>query len=266
MIRRVAISLIVVASAGFGYIRQTTGTVPLVRSDNAGIQFYLNNAVVAGAQSTITGSTVTVIAGDSNPVQAIRGALATWNRSGANINFLPLKSTAAVINGGDNQMTIAIGSTGSDVSIVGGALAVTLDTFNPVNGVIADSDIIINPADCFTTTAQSGNCTFDFQSTMTHELGHSLGLNHTGLLGSVMFQYNTLTERSLSSDELAFAYVVYLAGEPVQLPERLAARLPPAAVWPEPLRADDDGGPGFKPGLIAEARTARLRMRAGTTR
>jgi uncharacterized protein (TIGR03437 family) len=208
--RRSACLLLVLASAGFAYIRQTPpGSVPLVRTDNAGIQFYVNNSVVAGATSTVTGSTVTVIAGDSNPLQAIRGALATWNRAGANVNFQALKSTAAVINSSDNQMTIAIGSTQSDVSVVGGALAVTFNSYNSASGVISDSDIIINPADCFTTTAQSGNCTNDLQATMTHELGHSLGLSHTGLLGSTMFQYNTLTERSLSSDEIAFAYVVY---------------------------------------------------------
>ncbi len=210
--RRFAL-LLVLASAGFAYIRQTTGTTPLVRTDNAGIQFNLNNLVVAGVQSSASGHPVTVIAGDSNPLQAVRGALATWNRSGANIDFLPLQGTGAVINGSDNQMTIAIGSTQSDISVVGGALAVTIDTFNPSTGVIADSDIIINPADCFTTTGVASACTantaYDFQATMTHELGHSLGLNHTGLLGAVMFQYNTLTERSLSSDEIAFAYSVY---------------------------------------------------------
>ncbi len=81
---------------GFAYVREPTGTAHLVRTYNAGIQFYLNNSVVAGAQSTATGSSVTVIATDSNPVQAVRGALATWNRSGANINFLPLEGNGFV--------------------------------------------------------------------------------------------------------------------------------------------------------------------------
>ncbi len=213
--RRSILLLLVLASAGFAYIRQTTGTTPLVRTDNGGIQFYLNNLVVAGVQSSASGSTGTVIAGDSNPQAAIHAALATWTASGASVNFLALKSTAAAINGSDNQMTIAIGSTSSDVSVVGGALAVTLDTFNPSTGVIMDSDIIINPADCFSTTGAASPCAprtaYDFQATMTHELGHSLGLNHTGLLGSTMFQYNTPTERALSSDELAFVDNVYLS-------------------------------------------------------
>jgi uncharacterized protein (TIGR03437 family) len=212
--------LLVLSSSGFAYVRLTTGNIPRVRTDNSGIQFYLNSLVVAGAQSSSSGSTVTVIAGDSNPQAAIHAAFATWNASGANVTFSPLRSTTAGISGNDNQMTIAIGSTASDVSLVGGALAVTLDTFQTSTGVIQDSDIIINPADCFSTTGVASACTgtaYDLQSTMTHELGHSLGLNHTGLLGAVMFQYNTLTERSLSDDELAFVDAAYPAGARVAL-------------------------------------------------
>ena len=69
--RRAAVLLLALASAGFCYIRQGTSALPLVRTDNAGIQFYLNNLVVAGVQSSAFGSTVTVIAGDSNPQAAI---------------------------------------------------------------------------------------------------------------------------------------------------------------------------------------------------
>jgi uncharacterized protein (TIGR03437 family) len=218
---RGAVLLLVLATAGFAYVRQTTGATPLVRTDSAGIQFSLNSLVVAGVQSSASGSAVTVIAGDSNPQAAIHAALATWNAAGGNLSFKALQSTSATINGGDNQMTIAIGSSQSDISFVGQALAVTIDTFNPATGVIVDSDIIINPANCFTTTGVSSACTggtaYDFQATMTHEFGHALGLNHTGLLGAGMFQFNTLTERSLSSDELAFVNTVYPAATPAAL-------------------------------------------------
>ncbi len=43
-----------------------------------------------------------VITSDSNPIAAVRQALATWNAvSTANINFLPLQPTPAVINPND---------------------------------------------------------------------------------------------------------------------------------------------------------------------
>ncbi len=52
---------------------------------------------------------------------------------------------------------------------------------------------------------------------MTHEFGHSLSANHSGLLGATMFQYssNTVTayinQRYLSVDDVTFVSAVYPA-------------------------------------------------------
>jgi uncharacterized protein (TIGR03437 family) len=230
--RRLAVLslVLVLASTGFGYIRQSTNSatpVPLIRVDNTGIQFYLNNGVVAGAQSSLSGQAVTVISADSNPQAAVHAALATWTAvSTANVNFLPALSTAVGSNPNDLQMTITIGSTAADASIVGGALAVTVISATPqaanvMNGQlfacsskcqypaggILDTDIIISPAEAFSTTGAQG--TYDLQGVMTHELGHSLGANHTGILGATMFQYNSPSQRILSTDDLAFVNFVY---------------------------------------------------------
>ena len=215
--------------SGFAYIRQVIPgtTVPFVRADNTSIQFYLNQQIVPGYQSAASRSTVTVITSDSNPQQAVRKALDTWNAvSTANIHFLPLQSTASVINPNDFQATIAFGSTASDLSFVGGALAVTLDNYvtgpanqgpngtllvcssnctYPAAGDITDSDIILNPEYSFSTTGAAG--THDLQSVMLHELGHSLSANHTGLLGASMFQFPT--QRFLTTDDLAFVNAAY---------------------------------------------------------
>lgn len=227
MMRRIAPLLLLLAPCGFGYIRWVIAGYPLVRVDNTAIQFYLNNQVVAGAQSSASGSTVTVITADSNPQQALREALATWNAvTTANIHFLTEKSTTATIDPNDFQMTLAIGSTASDLSLVGGALAITAISSapQPVNvqngqliacssncqypgGGILDSDIILNPAKSFSTTGAAG--TYDLQAVFTHELGHSLGANHTGILGATMFQFNTFVQRRLSADDRAFVELVY---------------------------------------------------------
>ena len=202
---------LLLAPTCFGYISQVTADsqqTPLTRSDNTGIQFYLNSQIVPGVQSSASGSTVTVISSDSNPQQAIHAALATWGAvSTANVHFLPLKSTSSGIDPNDRQMTIAIASSTSDVSAVGGALAVTIDSYTVPGGVIVDSDIIVSASQKFSTTTAAN--TFDLQAVMTHELGHALGANHTGILGATMFQFNTPVQRQLSSDDLAFVNAVY---------------------------------------------------------
>jgi len=229
--RRAACLALVLASAGFGYVRQQVSgtTTPLVRVDNTGIRFYLNQQIAPGMQSSASGSTVTVITSDSNPQQAVHNALASWNAvSAANIQFLPVALTPNVIDPYDYQHTIAFGSTQSDLSVVGAALAVTIDSYvtgaanpgqagsppvgcssgctYPASGDIFDSDIILNPEYSFSTTGV-GSSVHDLQATLLHEFGHSLGANHTGILGASMFQFPT--QHFLTSDDLTFVQSVY---------------------------------------------------------
>jgi uncharacterized protein (TIGR03437 family) len=213
----ILIALFVPASSA--YIRSTFSftdgsVVPQKRNDNAGIQFYVNNKIGPNFQSSASGSLVTVISEKSDPVAAIRAALAAWNGiPGANLKFLPLKATDKINDATDNQMTIVVGSTPADLSAVGNALAITAIQSAPYivgsddgKGVIADSDIIINPKYPFST---DGSTSTDLQAVMTHELGHSLGMSHSGLLGAAMFQAAAFNARYLTADETGFAASVY---------------------------------------------------------
>jgi uncharacterized protein (TIGR03382 family) len=76
-------------------------------------------------------------------------------------------------------------------------IAVTLTTYDEKSGIIYDSDIELNTPGFFFTTADSGplcspptvttNCvSTDVQNTVTHEVGHLLGLDHTNNPGSTM--------------------------------------------------------------------------------
>jgi len=205
-------------TSAHAYIRSTATfrdgtTVAVYRTDNNAIQFYANSGIVPNLQSSASGSPVTVISPGSNPIAAIRSALATWNSVGtANLSFLPLQTTGKLVDPLDNQMTIVVGSTADDVSAVGGALAITavhtasFTVGSNTTGAIADTDIILNPGVRFST---DGSTATDLQSVMTHELGHALGMNHSGVLGATMFQFAAPSQRFLSPDEVAFATAIY---------------------------------------------------------
>ena len=228
MTRRISLLALLLPVAGLAYMRQQVSgaTIPLVRVDQTSIRFYLNEQIAPGYQSGVAGGAVPTITSDSNPQQAVHKALDSWNAvSTANIHFLPLVLTASVIDPNDFQATIAFGSTASDLSYAGGALAITIDSYvtEPANpgpngtllacnsscmypaGAIYDSDIILNPAYSFSTTGGVG--THDLQAVMLHELGHALSANHSGLLGASMFQFPT--QHFLTIDDEVFAESAY---------------------------------------------------------
>ena len=141
------------------------------------MQFYVNNLIAGGLQ--VGG--VTVLSAGSDPLGAIRAAVATWNIvPNTSLKFLPVQTTANLVNPSDGQDIIAFGSTPSDLSALGGAFAFTVLTGAPSQGGmptgdgLSDTDIILNPTLNFSTDSSTS---IDLQAVITHELGHSLGLN-----------------------------------------------------------------------------------------
>jgi hypothetical protein len=70
------------------------------------------------------------------------------------------------------------------------------------SGTILDADVLFNGAHPFTTSQEPG--AFDIGDIAAHELGHVLGLDHTGFAGGTMFPFvdeAMILHRSLSADE-----------------------------------------------------------------
>ena len=96
------------------------------------------------------------------------------------------------------------------------ALAITRVFWEDDTGHMTDADIIYNPNYKWSTTGAKDG--YDLQSVATHEIGHQLGLGHSALNSSTM--YNALGSgntswRSLSLDDITGLCTLYSNGKPV---------------------------------------------------
>jgi len=210
------------------YVRLTTGPLqtqgpPLIRPDFANIQFLVNTSVAPGATNSDGQTTITP---DSDALGAIQAAMNAWNGvSTSAARFAPPQPTSLSNDPADGNHVITIEDTPENRSVAGDLMGVTLFQFT-MDGNIVDTDIILNPSivrdgmEIPYSTNHEMN-TVDLQSVLTHELGHALGANHSGLLGAAMFQSSVAAEpgevaeatlwSSLSPDDIAFVTEAYPA-------------------------------------------------------
>lgn len=145
---------------------------------------------------------------DSSHMTAMRNGIDAWNADpGSSAQLVEVTGNipdpCAVWTQGSSHLIFFDESNCSNFFPGGsGAVAVTPLLFQS-NGKILDADIIFNGAGyLFTTSDVAGR--FDVQDVGTHELGHLLGLDHSGWAGSTMYPYveqNLILHRSLSLDD-----------------------------------------------------------------
>ena len=76
-------------------------------------------------------------------------------------------------------------------------------------GQILDADILFNPSTTFDTGGGSGQ---DLQTVATHEIGHFLGLDHSGVVRAMMFPFAPSLETTLGYDDVAAISTIYPGG------------------------------------------------------
>ncbi len=187
--------------------RRSRSGPPYVRTDETNIQYEINDQTRPGLQNT---QGEQIITASSTPVEAIQAAMASWSSiPNSRLRFAELTPTdfAGVLR--DGRSVISFADTASTRSATGAAIAITF-LFSTSAGTLTDTDIIFNPTLPFSTNQEEG--TFDIESTIAHEFGHAIGLDHSPVVGATMFASASRGSNrgaDLSSDDRVFATAVY---------------------------------------------------------
>jgi uncharacterized protein (TIGR03437 family) len=207
-LRTVSLVALVAAIPASGFIRnERSAGLPMFVAVPERIEYRVHAATAAGMQSS---SGAPIISESSTPTAAILAAFETWNRvEGSRVQFAQPTPEPDGTARPDGISLITFADTSSNRAIAFGAIAVTR-LFSDTSGALVDTDVVFNPEMPFSTTLEAG--TFDIQGALTHELGHALGMDHSGTATATMFATTTRASkrlRTLSEDDRAFVREFY---------------------------------------------------------
>lgn len=160
-----------------------------------------------------------------------------------------------------------------------GTIALTLTTYDEKSGIIYDSDIQLNASNfvfstadyppCTTVTGSTNTCVAtDVQNTMTHEIGHLVGLDHTKASGSVMNPSappGETSKRNIDDGSRNFVCLTYPKGRPSQscVTPVVSSNGSTAVLGQQATGCSSAGAGAWLPAMAAGALLAWRRRRGG---
>lgn len=205
--------LLMAAMPAHSYTYQYSSSAVQIRWASNTINIALSNSLNSPPPNIRAGSDV---------VGAVRRALRRWSDA-TNIQFVETfrnETAVSPSSGGDGISLITISS--ANDAFTSGRPGRARVFFNSA-GTISEGDIAINATSSFQFSTDGTSGTYDLESTFVHEIGHLLGLDHSGVVGATMqprqgqnFTDPSFTMRTLSDDDLAGIRSIY--GQRVQVP------------------------------------------------
>ena len=149
--------------------------------------------VIRIALSSSLNAQNTSIKADADVLGALKRSVSAWE-SVTGLQFRIESTDRQTVSpsggAGDGVNVITIAPTPENLQLFAGdpfgESARTRVFFNK-RGTITEGDIVLNPLQQFSTDGTFG--TFDLETTLSHEIGHLLGLKHSQVAGSIMAEW-----------------------------------------------------------------------------